>query len=264
MISAERRLALIDLLGEQDVFSVEALARRFAVSTQTVRRDLRALEAQGLLRRTYGGAITRGNEPAPERAFHTRLDENGQLKEEIARAALHLLQPDQTIMFDASSTVLHLARLLPMDFTGTAVVNALPIAMELSRRSGLNVTFLGGTLRHTSLSFAGPLAEATLRRLFVDTAVISARGYSVAHGVTEANPYEAQLKELVVAKSQQVIALIDASKLGKAALMQVAPVDCVRVLVTDHSADPETVAAIRQCGVEVIVAPVPSEQLKTG
>jgi DeoR/GlpR family transcriptional regulator of sugar metabolism len=262
MIAAERRLALIDLLEEQDVFSVDALARRFAVSGQTIRRDLQSLEDQGLLRRTYGGAVARSGEHGPELAFHTREEAYRPQKEAIAHAALAFVDRGQTIMFDASSTVLHLARLLPLDFQGTAVVNALPIGYELGRRHDINVTFLGGTLRHTSLSFAGPLAEATLRRLFVDTAVISAKGCSAVHGLTEANPYEAQLKELVVAKSSRVIALIDSSKLGKTALVQFAPVSCARILITDWEADLEAVDALRQCGVEVVVAEPPAAELK--
>ena len=264
MITAERRLALIDLMDEQDVFSVDALARRFNVSTQTIRRDLKALETRGLLRRTYGGAVARSAESSPELTFHTREEANRPLKEAIARSALGLLQPGQTMMFDASSTVLHLARLLPMDFEGTAVVNALPIGFELSRRPDLNVTFLGGTLRHTSLSFAGPLAESTLRKLFADTALISAKGCSLASGLTEANPYEAQLKELVVSKAGRVIALIDSTKLGKAALVQFAPAECVHTLVTDNLADPETVAGLRDTGMEVIIAGLPIPDLKIG
>lgn len=264
MITAERRLALIDLMDEQDVFSVDALARRFSVSTQTIRRDLHALEAQGLLRRTYGGAVIRSAANSPELTIHTREEANRPQKEAIARAALSCISPGQTVMFDASSTVLHMARLLPADFAGTAVVNALPIGYELSRRAGLNVTFLGGTLRHTSLSFAGPLAEGTLRKLFVDTAVISAKGCSAGHGLTEANPYEAQLKELVVAKSNRVIALIDSSKLGKAALVHFAPASCIHTLITDGGADPEAVDALRSIGIDVVIADLPAENLKIG
>lgn len=263
VIAAERRLTLIDLLEEQDVFSVEALSRRFGVSAQTIRRDLQALEEGGMVRRTHGGAVARSGPSSHEFAFHTRAETNKPQKESIARAALPLVEQGYTVMFDASSTVLHLARLLPMDFEGTAVVNALPIGYELSRRARMNVTALGGTLRHTSLSFVGPLAEATLRKLFVDTAIISAKGCSAIHGLTEANPFEAQLKELVVAKSRKVIALIDSSKLGRVALVQFAPANGIHTVITDYDADPEMVDALRQCGLEVVVTELPDEQPKS-
>ncbi|HVA89048.1 MAG TPA: DeoR family transcriptional regulator, partial [Chloroflexota bacterium] len=90
-MTAERRLALIDLLEEQDVFAVEDLSRRFAVSTQTIRRDLRAMEVQGLLRRTYGGAVTRGAPNSLEQNFLSRAEERRSEKEAIALATLPLL-----------------------------------------------------------------------------------------------------------------------------------------------------------------------------
>jgi DeoR/GlpR family transcriptional regulator of sugar metabolism len=264
VITAERRLALTDLIEEQAVFTVESLAHRFGISTQTVRRDLRALEGQGLLRRTYGGAVVRGVASSPELAFHTREEAYRPQKEAIARATLRLLTPGQTVMFDASSTVLHLARLLPADFEGTAVVNALPIAFELGRKTKLNVTFLGGTLRRSSLSFVGPLAESALRKLYVDTALISAKGCSASHGLTEANPYEAQLKEYVVTRSKTVLALVDSSKLERAALVQFGAADCVHTLITDWGARPEAVEALRQAGVTVVIAEDPAEHWRTG
>jgi len=264
VMTAGRRLALIDLLEEQDVFAVDDLARRFAVSTQTIRRDLRAMETQGLLRRTYGGAITRGAPHSLEHNFLSRAEERRSEKEAIALAALPLLCPGQTIMFDASSTVLHLARRLPPDFEGTAVINSLPIGIELGKRHRLNITFLGGAMRHTSLSFAGPMAEAAMHRLFVDCAVISARGCGVGQGLTEANPFEARLKELVVANAARVIALIDSSKLGKAALMHFAPLSRVETLVTDPGADPEMIASLRAAGMTIIIAEPPAVAAKTG
>ena len=254
----------MDLLEEQDVFAVEDLARRFDVSTQTIRRDLRAMEVQGLLRRTYGGAVARGAAHSLEHSFRSREEERKPQKEAIARAALARLVPGQTVMFDASTTVLYLARLLPSDFEGTAVINALPVGLELSRRHRLNVTFIGGTLRHTSLSFAGPLAEATLQRLFVDCAVISARGFSATHGLTEANPFEARLKELVVANAGRVLALVDSSKLGRASMMHFARVERVTTLITDSEAAQKEVDAIQACGVEVIVADPHAIALKMG
>jgi DeoR family fructose operon transcriptional repressor len=263
-MTAERRLALIDLLEEQDVFAVEALSRRFGVSSQTIRRDLKAMEAQGLLRRTYGGAVTRGTSQVLEHNFLSRVEERRPQKEAMARIVAPLLTYGQTIMFDASSTVLHVARQLPFDFEATAVINALPVGLELGKRPHLNVTFLGGSMRHTSLSFAGPLAEAAMNRLYVDCAVLSARGCSVRHGLTEANPFEARLKEIVVAHAGQVIAVVDSSKLGKAALMHFAPVERVDTLITDYNADPALLDALRAEGMNVVTAESPESTLKTG
>lgn len=257
MLAIERRMALAELLEQNPVLTVDDLARRFNVSTQTVRRDFQYLERRGLLVRAYGGAVARMDHPlSQEHAFLTREAEQSAQKSAIARYALTFVEPRSTVIMDASTTVLHLARALPLDIELTAIVNALPIGMELSRRPNVTVTSLGGTMRHTSLSFTGPLAEATLRRLFVDTAFISTRGLSLRRGLTEANPYEAALKEIMVTNAARIVALADASKLGATALSFFAPVTAIDVLVTDEDADPEIVAQLRDAGIEVHLVPI--------
>jgi DeoR/GlpR family transcriptional regulator of sugar metabolism len=258
LLAVERRLALADLVRQNPVVTVEDLARRFAVSAQTIRRDFGVLEQQGLLTRTYGGAVARQDDPlqlSREYAFRAREEEQAVQKQAIAQAALDLVEPESTVIFDASTTVLALARELPLDIELTAIVNALHIALELSRRPNVNLTMIGGTLRQTSFSFTGPMSQAALGRLFAGTAFISARGLAVGRGLTEANPSESALKELMVNNANRVVALVDSSKLGRTALSLFAPFTAVDVLVTDDGADPAHVEELRSIGVEVRVAP---------
>jgi DeoR/GlpR family transcriptional regulator of sugar metabolism len=258
LLAVERRLVLADLVRQNPVVTVEDLARRFAVSAQTIRRDFQVLEQQGLLTRTYGGAVARQDDTlqlSREYAFRSREQEQSVQKRAIARAALDLVEPESTVIFDASTTVLALARELPLDIELTAIVNALHIALELSRRPNVNLTMIGGTLRQTSFSFTGPMAEASLSRLFAGTAFISARGVAVGRGLTEANPSESALKELMVTNANRVVALIDSSKLGRTALSLFAPFSALDVLVTDDGADEAQVEQLRSMGVEIRVAP---------
>ncbi len=259
MLAVQRRRALADLLGENPVLAVEDLARRFAVSAQTVRRDLQYLEQRGLIRRAYGGAVARDRDEdaltlSRESAFRAREEERAAQKRAIARLALGLVKSGQTVIFDASTTVLQLAHALPLDIELTAIVNALPVGMELSRRPHVEITAIGGTLRQTSLSWTGPIAEANLRRLYADTAFISTRGLSVGRGLTEANPYEAALKEIMIANAARVVVLADSSKLGRSALSFFAPLDAVAMLVTDDEADPRALSQLRELGLDVMVA----------
>ncbi len=256
MLGIERRRALAGLLDENPILTVEDLARRFDVSTQTIRRDFQDLERRGLITRSYGAAVARAAGPlSREGAFGAREVERAAEKEAIARCALDLVVPGSAVIFDASTTVLALARLLPLDIELTAIVNALPVATELGRRPNVSTTTLGGTMRHTSLSCGGPIAEATMRRLFADTAFISARGLSPRRGLTEANPAEAALKEIMMANATRVVALVDSSKLGRTALSFFAPLERVNVLVTDDGADLETLGRLREAGLEIHVAP---------
>jgi len=254
MLAMERRRALAALLDENPVLTVEALARRFAVSAQTVRRDLSSLERSGLITRAYGGAVARAAPLSRESAFNAREEEHAVQKRAIARAALPLVVPGSTVMFDASTTVLQLAYVLPHDLELAAIVNALPIALELGKRPLVSTIGIGGMLRATSLSFSGPIAETTLRRLYADTAFISARGLSPARGLTEANPSESSLKEIMTANATRVVALIDSSKLNSSALSYFAPVEAIHTLVTDDGADPHILLQLRERGVEVVTA----------
>ena len=257
MLAIERRSALVALLGENPVLTVEDLARRFSVSTQTIRRDFQDLAHRGLITRAYGGAVARPAGPlSREGTFGARQGERAAQKEAIALCALALVLPGSTVMLDASTTVLHLARALPREIELAAIVNALPVAMELSQRPNVATTALGGTLRQTSLSLTGPIAEAALRRLFADTAFISARGLSPERGLTEANPAEAALKEIMLANAARVVALVDSSKMGRTALSFFAPVARLDVLVTDDGADPALLDHLREAGIEVHVAAI--------
>jgi len=228
MLAFERRMALAVLLKQNPVLTVDELVRRFGVSAQTMRRDFQYLADQGLLTRTHGGAVARGTEA---------------------------LGFEGTVMMDASTSVLALARRLPRDIELHAIVNALPIGNELTLRSGVATTLIGGSLRPTSLSASGPLAETMLRRLFADTAFISARGVSLERGLTEANPAESALKEIMIANATRVVALVDSSKFERTALCLFGPVTDLDVVITDADADPHVLRGLRERGVDVLIAP---------
>jgi len=255
VLVVERQMVLVDSLRQNPVLAVEDLARRFRVSAQTVRRDLQYLEREGLIRRTRGGAVAHDQDAlSPEHAFTARELEDAAQKRAIAATALALVEPGSTVIMDASTTVLYLARALPRDIELNVVVNALPVNMELCARARVGVTMLGGTMRPTSLSATGPTAEATLRCYFADTAFISARGLSLERGLTEASASESALKEIMVANAARVIALVDARKLGRTAFTFVAPLSAIDVLITDDSVDPRMVERLRETGLDVRVA----------
>ncbi|MGD0475292.1 MAG: DeoR/GlpR family DNA-binding transcription regulator [Candidatus Velthaea sp.] len=259
MLAFERRMALAELLKANPVLTVDELVRRFGVSAQTMRRDFKYLADAGLLTRTHGGAVARSAEALGlEGTFKLRVAERAPEKAAIARAALDLVAPGSTVMMDASTSVLALAQRLPRDIELHAIVNALPIGSELSRRSGITTTLIGGSIRLTSLSASGPLAETMLRRLFADTAFISARGLSLERGLTEASPAESALKEIMIANATRVVALVDSSKLERTALSFFGPVTDIDIVVTDGAADPQMLRGLRDRGIEVRIAGPPS------
>ena len=135
----------------------------------------------------------------------------------------------------------------------TVITNALNIALELSGLSNIRVMMLGGLLRETSYSLVGPDAEQALAKLSADKLFLGVDGLDPVVGVTTPDPLEASLNALMIRVSRETIAVFDASKLGQRSLSVITPVQQLHRVITDNSAEPKAVEALRAAGVEVML-----------
>jgi DeoR family fructose operon transcriptional repressor len=232
---------------------VARLAELLTVSEATVRRDLEAMQAQGLLQRTHGGAVL----PRPT-AFEVSFDEGLSRalaeKRAIGRRAAALVQEGDTLIIESGSTTLEFARLLVGMKALTVLTNSLVIAKELAENEGIEVLVLGGSLRRRSASLVGPWVSEILRNVRADKAVLGVNGLSAAFGLSAPNPFTAESRAAMLQAARTRIALADHSKLGMETLYRVAPLDALDILVTDSAATDEQLAPVREAGVEVLVA----------
>ena len=258
VLPASRQIELANALAKADVLAIDDLARRFGVSMQTIRRDLAVLEQRGLGRRTYGGVVVRDAIEVAEPLFLAREQEHGPEKHAIAQYALSQLQPGESIFLDAATSVLALARLLPDDWVGDVVVSSLPAANEVARRPGVRLTLIGGEFRESSRCFVGPIAERTCQDLYVDVALISARGIHPRHGLTESTSEHARLKRTILGNADRTIVLADSSKFMRTAPYQVAPLDAVQLVITDEAARGTPAFELLEARQRVVVAPLAS------
>ncbi|MET4636377.1 DeoR/GlpR family DNA-binding transcription regulator [Kaistia defluvii] len=252
MRSTERRSRLLEALqlGEVDV---EDLARRFAVSESTVRRDLQRLAADNAVRRTYGGAILLGR--GRETTLGERLDERGAEKRAIAQAALAFIEDGDTLLLDAGSTVLALGPLLAGRRL-RIITNNLALPPLLVGEPDIEMIVLGGTLRASSMGTVGPLAMEALRRLTADKAFLSADGIVAGRGLCEAHLDQVALKSRMMEQARETIILADATKLGRAEQSAWAPLPAHWRLITDATASDHQLAAMTTAGAEVTLATV--------
>ncbi|KWX87559.1 DeoR family transcriptional regulator, partial [Paenibacillus riograndensis] len=215
MLAAERRKKIIDLVHQDKRVLVSDLSRMFEVTEETIRRDLEKLEKDGILSRTYGGAMLNRhtNEDLP---FVTRNALNTDMKRNIALKALDLINDGDTLMVDPSSTAFEFLKLLGNKNNLTVITNSINILHEFAS-SGMNIISSGGSLRHRSLSLVGPVAHDTIRRYNVDTAVISCKGIDMERGVTDSNEPECELKKYMLRQAQKVVLLADHTKFDKTA-----------------------------------------------
>lgn len=235
MYAEERQHAIAMLAREHGRVAVAELAQRFAVTTETVRRDLDALAAQGLLARVHGGAIPATKVRLEETTVPVREEAHAAEKRRIGQAALAFLpdRPGGTILLDAGTTTAMLAAALLPGTLSTVVTNSAPIASALATRHVADVHLLGGRVRGITQACVGAPTVEALRELRVDVAFLGTNGFSPSHGFSTPDPSEAAVKRAMVASANLVVVLGDSSKSGTDYLVSFARLTDADVLVTD-------------------------------
>ncbi|BAS26408.1 DeoR/GlpR family DNA-binding transcription regulator [Limnochorda pilosa] len=252
-LAVERRAEILRRLEAQGTVRVTDLSAEFAVTEETVRRDLDELEKEGLLQRIYGGAVSPKGlsyEPPVTR----REARNRPQKQAIAQAAATRVTDGETILLDASTTALYVARALKARRRLTVLTNSLLILSELASNPDFTVMSTGGTLRQASYSFVGPQAQRLVGEFHMDRVFISGKGLTVEHGLTDSNELEVELKRAMVQAANEVVGIVDSSKIGYTGFATIIPVQRLDVLITDGGIPPEERARIEELGVDVVVA----------
>jgi DeoR/GlpR family transcriptional regulator of sugar metabolism len=209
--SEKRRDLIIEVLHEQDSVTVADLSKRLGVTEVTTRKDLQLLEEQGYLTRVRGGAVMSGRGQL-ELRFAARQQLHLDAKRRIAARAVRYIEPGMTIFLDGSSTVFQMTRLLRDQQNLTVMTNGLYAALELSFAPAITTIVVGGILRRRTSSLVDMLSPNLLRRLHVDIAFLSCRGFTLANGMMESDLREAQFKRSMAMAAQRTIALVDDSK----------------------------------------------------
>lgn len=254
VFARERQEQIAQIVAEEGRARVTELARRFGVSAVTIRKDLLVLEGEGRLVRAHGGAIAPRTASRPELAFDVRERLQRSEKSRIGAAAAALVQDGDSIVFDASTTALSVARHLKEreDWHQlTVVTNSIRIAMELAGHPGITVLLLGGRVRWEALSVVGPLGDAVFRRVNVQKAFVGAVGLTLEAGLSDAMEEEAQIKRSMVAAAHEIYALVDHTKWGRVASASFCRLDRISAVITDDEAPEDMVAQLVALGVEV-------------
>jgi DeoR/GlpR family transcriptional regulator of sugar metabolism len=240
----ERRARLLEILRQRGRMEVLALAQTFGVSEHTIRRDLNQLHAQGVLQKTHGGAVMLDS---ARLGFEARSALLEQAKDGIGKAAAALIEPGSTVILDAGSTTLALARVLtarPL----SVVTNSLDIAALFDRDPTVQLVLTGGTWVPDARALRGTAARELVAVCRADWAVLGACAIDVRAGVTASDEDDAALKRAMVASASRTMVLADHSKQGNVAPFHVAAWSQVSLFLTDeHWED------VAQLGVDVRV-----------
>ena len=250
-----RQQRILGLVHERGDALVSELRDLFGVSEVTVRSDLAALASRGLVVRRYGGvALPERGPRSVELTFAVREGSNVDLKARIGQAAAELIEDGQSVVLDASTTALQIARALRRRrrlHDVTVITNGVHTALELLDLHGVNTILTGGQLRTTAVSLTGRLGAELLSRVHCSLGFFGARGLTTSQGLTDVNLQEVEMKAAMAAVCERVVAVVDHTKLGQVGLATFVPASSLALIITDEGADAGIVAELEKEGVEV-------------
>lgn len=239
------------MVQERGKVEVAELAAAFGVSAMTIRRDLAELAARGLIDRTYGGAVIQ-RPTAVEPTYNEKVRLHAEEKDRIGRAAAELVTDGDTLILDAGSTTLAVARHLKGKRDLTVVTNDLLIACELVPVHGIRVILAGGICRPDFFCTVGLPCEELLRQISANKLFLGADAVDAERGVTNATWEEVPVKRLMMQAAQQVVLVADHSKFGWAALALVARLDEIDQIITDSGLADDVAEQVAAAGPRVL------------
>jgi DeoR/GlpR family transcriptional regulator of sugar metabolism len=252
LLKEERLQQILDAVHENGRVTVAELGLRFEVSEITIRRDLRELAEQGLLRRAHGGALSTAP-TSPDPPVIRRMSERNAYKERIGQAAAKLVADGESVFIGSGSTTAYTIRHLAQHKDLTVVTNALNVATELASAEHITVVVLGGMLRASELSLIGHITEQALKEVRVDKAIIGIPAISLEAGLTNDYLPEVMTDRAIIDAAAKLILVADHTKFDKVSSAYLAPFERVDTLVTDDQVETDVIHDIRALGVSVVV-----------
>ena len=252
MTITERHNLILKKVKELGQVSVLALSEELDVSEVTIRKDLKLLEEKNLLYRVHGGAALE-NPYASDRTVNEKESINTGEKIKIAREATRLIRPNDSIILASGTSILALARNLPVHTQVTVITSALNVAIELTRHPRVEILQLGGTVRHSSSSVIGSYAEMILKDVTCNLVFLGVDGIDPEIGLTTTSLGEARLNQEMIKVAQKVVVLADSTKFGRRGMAKICPLSEVDIIVTDSGIGRKTVSELEEEGIQVLV-----------
>jgi DeoR/GlpR family transcriptional regulator of sugar metabolism len=252
LLPAERRQRVFEIVLARHTVAVTELAVMFDVSPMTIRRDLQALEDEGLVEAVHGGARSSMLSPF-ELSFAQRELVNADAKRAIGQLAASLVADGEAVALDASTTTLQVARNLAGRRRVTVVTNGIQAAAELGHRPGIEVIVTGGQL-HQTASLVGPFARATIEQLRVDWLFFSVTGVTDDLTLTGPSEFDAETKAAMMAIARRVVLVADSGKFGRGSYVRVESLAAIDDVVTDGGLSREWATRIAESGATLHLA----------
>lgn len=251
MLAIERRKEILMKLQAERRVVVSELSQLYDVSEETIRRDLEKLVNEGVAIKSYGGAVINENANL-EVPFNIRKNYNVIGKQKIAEQIAAMVKDGESLMLDASSTAVYIAKALKEKKNLTVITNSIEIIVELMDMPEWKVLSTGGLSREGSFALVGPQTDKMLKSYHVDKAVISCKGFDLESGITDSDELHANNKITMLGAAGKKILAVDKSKFDKTAFTAIGALDDITTVVTDEEPDRRWLQAFEEAGIECV------------
>lgn len=251
MLAIERRNAILSKLVLEGKVLVSDLSKEFGVTEETIRRDLEKLDNDGLVHKTYGGAVKADNINL-DLPFQVRKQKNVEGKQHIAALIADMIDDGAYLMLDSSTTALCVIKHIMNRKDITIITNSIEILIELCNKSEWNIISTGGTLKEGALSLVGYQAEKMVSGFHVDMAICSCKGIDASIGITDSNERDSAIKNAMFGSAKKRILAVDSSKFDKASFVKVCDLSSIDTVVTDCEPDGVWLSRFSESGVDII------------
>jgi DeoR/GlpR family transcriptional regulator of sugar metabolism len=250
MLPASRKDLLLDRLRRDGRIVAKELAAELGLSEDSIRRDLRELDAAGLAVRVYGGALPASPAIAD---YATRTGVAPDSKRRVARAAADLIRPGSAVILDGGTTTRAVVDAMPRSLDCTVITHSPTIAAALLEHRA-EVLLIGGRLFKHSAVASGAAAVEAASRVSADLFLLGVTGVHPTAGLTTGDADEAAMKRALAARAADTVVLASSEKIGAASRYAVLPFEEVAAVVTDAAEEDQTLVALRERGVAVVPA----------
>ena len=240
MFAVERKSRIIQLLESQGQAEVSELSSILGVVPETIRRDLKELEKQGIITRTHGGAIF-GIQSEHEYPILVRKMQNKDEKDRLCEYVAEYIDDKDTVFIDNSSTTANILNYIPNSKRVTVITNSIYLLLQYSKMSSNNITMIstGGIFNRSNQSLTGSLSLKIANEFLPNKAIMSCRGLSAENAFTDNGLYETDIKRLMIEKAKEVYFIMDHSKIDKSGSVVLGGFDICKTLFTDRSLSEE-------------------------
>jgi DeoR/GlpR family transcriptional regulator of sugar metabolism len=251
MLTTQRKALILDRLRAQGQIVAKDVAEEWSLSEDTIRRDLREMAADGLLKRVHGGAMPLSPD-LPD--FSARWTIASDAKKRLGAAAAAMIKPGQTVFFDGGTSTAEIIRAIPRDLAFTAVTHSPTIAAELEHYPAAEVILIGGRIYKHSMVATGAAAMAQIGLMRPDIFFLGVTAAHPARGLSTGDFEEAAIKRHIAACAAETVALLTAEKLDAASPHTIMPAAALSCMIVQSGIGEERLVPYRALGLEILEA----------